>query len=88
MQIITSGGSSASSSFSAVCTGTLINSPTGRNFVLTAYHCLEGETVSDWSFVFNYEKKCGRVGLQTSAFQVRPLPPQPTQTAGLRGRRK
>ncbi|QDZ21600.1 peptidase S1 domain-containing protein [Chloropicon primus] len=67
VQIITDGGSNGNQ-FSAVCTGTLINNPGKRNYVITAYHCLEGESVSNWAFVFNYEKECDRQSFQNSKF--------------------
>jgi hypothetical protein len=57
VQILTDGGSSGNQ-FSAVCTGTLINNANKKNYVLTAYHCLEGESVANWAFVFNYEREC------------------------------
>lgn len=40
VQILTDGGTGGNQ-FSAVCTGTLLNTPSKRNFVITAFHCLE-----------------------------------------------
>ena len=57
VQIITDGGSN-DRYWSSVCTGTLLNNENKHRYVLTAYHCLEGESVSNWGFVFNYEKEC------------------------------
>ncbi|CAG9467042.1 unnamed protein product [Pedinophyceae sp. YPF-701] len=47
---------------SAVCTGTLLNTPSGRNFVATAAHCSEpGDDGSLWAFLFGYEAPtCGK----------------------------
>ena len=57
VQIVSEGGGAAGP-YASVCTGTLLNTPDRKPYVLSAYHCLEGESVEDWAFVFNYERPC------------------------------
>ena len=59
VQILTDGGSRGRA-WSAVCTGTLLNSASGKPYIITAHHCLDGgEDVRNWGFLFNYELACG-----------------------------
>ena len=57
VQILTDGGSRRRA-YSAICTGTLLNTPEKKQYVITAYHCLNGQDVSNWAFLFNYERDC------------------------------
>ena len=57
VQILTDGGSRGRA-YSAICTGTLLNTPEKKQYVITAHHCLNGQDVRNWAFLFNYERDC------------------------------